>query len=180
MLLDLIRSITALLQFQREAVDSDGGRVVVATEEDFALAREIYEALSNESGGQMTKLTRAEAALVDAIRSTGRSLFTIGDMQTLVDRSYSTIYRMLHNLQSRGNQHTGLPEKCPPLTLYDRTETDDTTGTQKRTRVYVWDYDMDRIWSSGGGCWLTDPDEGSDQGEGPDDDGSGYVCTTVH
>lgn len=68
MLFDLIKTNAVLMQKQRVQQEVDGMICVIATEEDFAAAARLFAALHGESGGQVTKLTRKEAELIDAIR----------------------------------------------------------------------------------------------------------------
>ena len=82
MLLDMIRSIAVMNQFQRERAEtSDGMQVISATVEDFDLAVSLYIELTGESGSQEAKLTKAEHTLVRAIRTSGRSKVTCDMLQ---------------------------------------------------------------------------------------------------
>ncbi|PWR73154.1 hypothetical protein ACKUB1_11690 [Methanospirillum stamsii] len=171
MLLDLIRSVAAFRQYQRRYEDGNGFIEISATKEDFKKAVDIYHLLNGVSGAQMTKLTRSESVLIDAIRNSGKTVFTVKDLQDLVSRAHSTITRMLYGRGPNGTHHTGLLEKCPQLSVYDRSETLE-EGMYKRGKVYTWDFDMDRIWSCGGSCWLDEPDSHEDD-DGPDDNSDG-------
>ncbi|HOJ97786.1 MAG TPA: hypothetical protein PK024_13220, partial [Methanospirillum sp.] len=77
MLLDLVRSIALLHQYQRERVDIGGMIEILAEKQDFEMAREIYLQLNGVRGAQMTKLTSTEQMLVDAIRASGKTEFTV-------------------------------------------------------------------------------------------------------
>ncbi|PWR75449.1 hypothetical protein ACKUB1_09085 [Methanospirillum stamsii] len=173
MLLDLIKSIAALFQFQREKTVISGRDVVFASIDDFHYASQIYLALNSDSGGQMTKLTRNESGLVDAIRDSGKDELSIEEMQQLTGRSYSSIQKMLHGYASHGNQYSGLLEKCPALSFLERTRTYDGGITSRRVRVYAWNPEIYALWSSGGGCWLLGQDDGSDKKDGDGTDGTG-------
>ncbi|MGV8110912.1 hypothetical protein [Methanospirillum sp.] len=127
----------------------------------------------------MTKMTRTEQLLVNAIRSTGKTEFTVKELQKLISRSQSTVSRLLSGNPSR-EDHAGLLEKCPPLSFYDRSEPREDGGYQ-RVRVYSWDYDLDEIWSAGVSCWLDESDKNnSHSGHDDDPDGAMHLCTPMH
>jgi hypothetical protein len=58
MFLDLIKSHTSLFQYQRQKVRKNEVNVVIASEEGFICASQIYQALNSVSEGQSTKLTK--------------------------------------------------------------------------------------------------------------------------
>jgi hypothetical protein len=179
MLLDLVRSIAFMYQFQRKRVDIGGMIEILAEKQDFEMAREIYLLLNGACGAQMTKMTSTEQMLVDAIRASGKTEFTVKQMQKLICRSQSTVSRILSGNPNR-EDHDGLLEKCPPLSFYDRSEPREDGGYQ-RARIYTWDYEMDEIWSAGVSCWLDESAEGtlnSDPGDDPD--GAMHLCTPMH
>jgi len=174
MLLDLIKSIAALHQFQRDRVRVKDMEVIYANTEDFTYACQMYQALNGESGGQMSKLTRSESELLTAIRDSGRFEMSIADMQVITSRSYSTIYKMIHGYNSHGNHYSGLLEKCPALSFLDRTDVTDGGETSRRVRVYTWNPEIYLLWSSGGGCWLDNTKGGKEDGD--DHDGGDGGC----
>lgn len=179
MLLDLVRSIALLFQYQRERVEIGTMIEVQAEIQDFEKAREIYLLLNGDCGGQMTKMTRTEQLLVNAIRSTGKTEFTVKELQKLISRSQSTVSRLLSGNPSR-EDHAGLLEKCPPLSFYDRSEPREDGGYQ-RVRVYSWDYDLDEIWSAGVSCWLDESDKNNSHSDHDDDpDGAMHLCTPMY
>lgn len=154
MLLDLIKSFAIMRQYQRNRYEAEGMPYIEATTEDFRDACKLYQALNGPSGGQISKLTRKESELIDAISSLNRRELKISDLQTVTGWSYSTIQKMIHGYNSRGNTYSGLLEKCPAISFLDRTDITDGGETQRRTRVYAWDFDLYTAWASGGGCWL--------------------------
>jgi flagellar basal body P-ring protein FlgI len=85
MLLDLIKSHAALHQYQRQKVQRSNVDVVIATEEDFDCANQIYQALNSVSGGQSTKLTKSESLLIESIRKAGRGEYTMKELQDLTN-----------------------------------------------------------------------------------------------
>ena len=178
MLLDLVRSIALLHQYQRERVDIGGMIEILAERQDFDMAREIYLLLNGACGAQMTKMTSTEQMLVDAIRASGKTEFTVKELQKLIRRSRSTISRLVAG-NPQLDDHIGLLEKCPPLSYYERSEKMEDGGYQ-RGRIYTWDYEMDEFWSAGVSCWLDETDEGNSvPGPGDDPDGSVHVCRPV-
>ena len=178
MLLDLVRSIALMYQYQRERVDIGGMIEILAEKQDFDMAREIYLQLNGACGAQMTKMTSTEQMLVDAIRASGKTEFTVKELQKLIRRSRSTISRLVAG-NPQLDDHIGLLEKCPPLSYYERSEKMEDGGYQ-RGRIYTWDYEMDEFWSAGVSCWLDETDEGNSvPGPGDDPDGSVHVCRPV-
>jgi len=170
MILDLVRAHAILMQFQREHFDTDGMRQILATEEDFNAAQTLYTALNSTSGGQETKLTRKESSLVDAIRSHGSGEVTIAELQHITDLSNSVIYKILHGSSSHGHEYSGLLEKCPAVSVCDRTLVVDESGTTaayRRAKAYSWDERVYQVWRFEGGCWL-DPDDSDRDGDNPE------------
>ena len=166
MMLDLVKCHAALMQHQRDRTDTGTMVCITATGDDFKQACRLFLALNGKSGGQQSKLTRKESALVDAIRSRGQGEITISELQHLTGWSYSVMYKMLHGSCSHGYQYSGLLEKCPALSVCDRTLVTDEGGmnaAHRRVKAYAWDPYVYEVWRSDGGCWL--------DGHGPDDDG---------
>jgi hypothetical protein len=175
MLLDLVRANALLNQHQREERMEGTTRCIIAKVEDFLRACRLYSQLNSEAGGQESKLTRNEAALLAAIRERGQGEITISEMQRAIMKSNSVIYKMLHGSISRGKSYMGLLEKCPALSVCDRTlVTDDerSGSAHRRAKAYSWDpYIYDR-WVADGYCWLLTGDEDSKPGD--DDGGDSY------
>ena len=177
MLIDIIRAHAILMQFQRQSVDCNGFSCVVATTDDFEVARSLYHALNGESGGQISKLTRNEAEVIRAFTESGMTEVKVSDLQKFTGRSNSAIYKMLGGYKGRNGVHyTGLLEKCPALSFLDRTELSEGGGTSRRARVYVWDKEMYKHWVAGGECWLEDDTDikpgDEDRNDPCDDSGS--------
>ena len=179
MLLDLIKSIAILRQYQREQETISKTTVVYATAQDFKQACQIYQALNGVSGGQASKLTRSEAELVRLIVATGRKEFSMIDLQQLSERSYNSVRKLLHGSSSHQTHYSGLLEKCPAISLLDRTDVTEGGDVSRRQRVYTWDHEQYMAWSSGGGCWLdrndndsTNGDDGGNSGRWRKDGGS--------
>lgn len=168
MLLDLIKTNAVLMQKQREQQEVDGMTCIIATEEDFTAAARLFAALHGESGGQVTKLTRKEAELIDAIRDMHLEEVTIAQMQSATGWSHSVIYKMLHGYTSRGYQYSGLLEKCPAISFHDRTVTtgDEGLSTQRRSKVFTWNPYLYDAWAEGGAVWLSGPTGGDDSDDG--------------
>ncbi len=173
MLLDLIRSHTILRQARREETMEDGVRCIIATDEDFAGAARLYASLNGECGGQMTKLTRRESELLESIQTLGQTEFSVREMQQICGFSYSSINKLLNGYVSKGQNYSGLLEKCPALSFLDRTVSSGADGqtTQRRMRVYTWDETLYAVWEGGGGVWLA-PGSGDDPS--PDDPSDGH------
>ena len=161
MLLDMIRSIAVMNQFQRERAEtSDGMQVIYATEQDFHRAVSLYIELTGESGSQEAKLTKAEDTLIQAIRRSGRSKVTRDMLRGPLARSDDAIRKALHGYPSHGKFYSGLIEKCPALGYFDGTQPDE-EGINRRLRYYTWDEGLYLSWLGGSGIWLASEDEGS-------------------
>ncbi len=174
MLLDLVRAHAVLMQHQRVHVETDDSIQILATEDDFSAAQRLYEALNSTSGSLESKLTRREADLVEAIRTHGSGEVTISDLQHITDWSFSVIYKMLHGSSSRGREYSGLLEKCPAVSVCDRTLVVDESGTtsaHRRSKAYSWDERIYESWCFEGGCWLDKDDHTDDSQDHPDDQG---------
>ena len=172
MLLDLIKTNAALRQHQRQSGEVDGMRYIVATREDFTEAARLFQALNGETGGQVTKLTRKEAELIESIKSLNLQEMTITQLQKATGWSNSTINKLFNGYQSRGQNYTGLLEKCPAISFLDRTVSsgDDGINTQRRAKVFTWDIYLYESWAQGCSVWVEDDDFGSDTTQDAGDD----------
>jgi len=165
MLIDIIRAHAVLMQFQRESREYNGISCVIATEEDFMVASRLYHDLNGESGGQISKLTRNEADVIQAIVRSGMTEVKVADLQKMTGKSNSAIYKMFGGYKGHNGVHyTGLLEKCPALSYLDRSDLTEGGGTTRRARFFVWDKEIYDSWVSGGECWLSD-DNNSTSGD---------------
>lgn len=175
MLLDLIRTNAALNQRQRETKMVDGVSCVVANISDFHQAARLFVALNGENGGQGSKLTKRESALIEKMASLDQAEVTIAQLQRLTNWSNGSVGKLLHGYKSYGKSYTGLLEKCPAISYLDRTVTKGDGGytTLRRSKVYSWDPVLYASWLKGGSVWLADevPDTGSDEKNSPDPEG---------
>ena len=177
MLYDLIKSHAVLHFMQRETkTTKDGMLCVYANEADFSAAQEVFTQLNGTAGGQESKMTKKEADLVVTIQKADRDEFTVQDLQRLTGWSHSVLYKILKGYTSRGRNYSGLLEKCPALSVTDRTVmAEDERGlwVRRRTDAFCWDAELFRQWNCGGSCWLDhDPDGGEGQSGG---DGSAGI-----
>ncbi|HWQ64238.1 MAG TPA: hypothetical protein VN429_07460 [Methanospirillum sp.] len=172
MLLDLIRTNAALCQQQRTIQESDGVSCVIATEEDFNQAARLFVALNGETGGQATKLTRRESALIETIGAADLPEITTEELQQATGWTNSSITKLIHGYRSHGKTYSGILEKCPAISFLDRTVSigDERCTTMRRTRAYRWDSGLYKAWVKGGSVWLASDDPGSDEDQGPDPD----------
>ena len=95
--------------------------------------------------------------LLDAIQQARQDEFTIQDLQRLTGGSYISIYRALKGYDSRGKNYTGLLEKCPALSVTDRSVTiseEQGNSVRRRTDAFLWDRALFREWNCGDACWL--------------------------
>jgi len=176
MLLDLIKSNAALFQFQRKRVNKDGIDVVIASKEDFIFASQIYQALNSVSGGQSTKLTKSESMLIEAIRSVGKTEYTMKEIVDLTGKSYDGVRKLIRG-NGEKNAHNALIGKCPAITYLMRTDMTD-TGNRSQL-VYLWNDKLYEVWSSGGGCWLEEDKDGNGK-DGEDGDGPENTSSQVN
>lgn len=175
MLLDLIKTQAALRQYQRESGEVDGMRYIVATREDFTEAARLFQALNGETGGQITKLTRKEAELIESIKALNLQEMTITQLQKATGWTNSTINKLFHGYQSRGQSYTGLLEKCPAISFLDRTVStgDDGVNTQRRAKVFTWDIYLYESWAQGCSVWVEGDNFNSDNSPDAGDDPGG-------
>jgi hypothetical protein len=168
MLFDLIKCHALLNRFQREAYD--GG--IRADRSDFAAAARIYADINGEAGGQETKLTKNEAAALETVATMGWEQFTVKTLQDALGLSYHQTYRILHGYVSRGTTYSGLLEKCPAVSYFDTTVTEDCEGYAVRRREHLFSFDMEmyRRWARGAAVWIDQSgDTDRDDGSGPED-----------
>jgi len=175
MLFDLIKCRARLFFLQR---DRDGGGAVIAREEDFAAAANLYGALNGEAGGQETKLTKNEAAALATVGSMGVEVFTVRELQNALGLSYYQTRRLLHGYNNSRAAYAGLLEKCPAISLYDATVTEGGeygVTVRRREQYFTFNPEVYRAWSNRASVWLDD-----DPGDG---DGDPHGCTfapTLH
>lgn len=174
MLLDLIRTNAALHQQQRETITSGETVCVVATIEDFNEAARLFYVLNGDTGGQITKLTRRESALIDTIATFVQPEITTKDLQEATGLASSSVSKLLHGYRSHGKAYSGILEKCPAVSYLDRTVSigDDGYTVLRRSRVYLWDEALYKDWMKGGAVWIVDDDSDSNNEDPGDDPGS--------
>ena len=161
MLFDLIKCRARLFALQRDR-DDDGA--VIARKEDFKAAADLYAALNGDAGGQETKLTKNEAAALATAARMKVEVFTIRDLQAAMGLPYQKTRRLLHGYVSRGIPYSGLLAKCPAVSLYDATVTEDGdygTTIRRREQFFTFDIEVYRTWSNSASVWLDDDDSNS-------------------
>ena len=172
MLLDLIKAHALLRWIQREqAAADDGSPCIIATRDDFQDSVRLYDQLNGTAGGQETKLTKVEAAILEAISRAQWPEFTVQQMQSVTGRSSSSIRKILHGYMSKGYIYSGLLEKCPAISYTDRTVvTNDEEGlsVRRRATAYQFSPDLYRQWTRGGSCWLEPGDDHDNNNENHD------------
>ena len=165
MFFDMIKSVAALRFLQRDRRDlSDGMIRVYATEADFQTAAEIFAALHGEAGSQGEKLTKREADVLNIIVKAGLAEFTILKIQSLTTLSYHQVYKMMNGYISRGANYSGLLEKCPAISMVEKTistRDDNGEGTiRRRTASFTFDNQVYHHWRTGGVVWLAESEDG--------------------
>jgi len=181
MLLDLIRTNAALCQQQREKNIVNGICCVIASEKDFFEAARLYVGLNGEKGGQAHKLTKRESSLLKIIASMSRSEVTVSELQHATGWTNSTTNKLLHGYRSYGKSYSGLLEKCPAISVLDRTESRGDGGctTHRRSKAYLWDSVLYEAWMKGGSIWIAGDGSGNDQtppGSGDGDEDHADIC----
>ncbi len=163
MLLDLIKANTVLRCMQREQTTCGRIPCLTATCEDFREAARLYILLNGVAGGQETKLTWRESALITIISKNNQDEFTIPQLQKQTGWSSSCVHRLIHGYDSRGTTYSGLLEKCPAISFCDRTVVTEGeeggSSMRRRTNAYTFDQELFRSWSRGGAVWLDDDDD---------------------
>jgi len=176
MLFDLIKCHARLFYLQRDR-DEDGA--VVAREEDFWAAADLYSALSGAAGGQETKLTKNEAAALATVVKMGVEVFTVRGLQSALGLSYHQTYRLLHGYTNNRATYTGILDKCPAVSYIDATVAGEMVevGETVRRREHYFSFDLEayRAWSAQAAVWLDDDEpDGPGGSNGP---GGPDVCT---
>ncbi len=134
---------------------------MITRPEDFAAAANLYGALSGTAGGQETKLTKNEAAALETVARMGVEIFTVRQLQSALGLSYHKTRRILHGYTSRGTPYSGLLEKCPAVSLYDATVTEDGGSgvtVRRREQYFTFDNEVYRAWNGGASVWPDDDD----------------------
>ena len=169
MLFDLIKCRARLFYLQR---DRDGDGAVLAREEDFVAAANLYAALSGTAGGQETKLTKNEAAALETVARMGVEVFTVRQLQGALGLSYHQTRRLLHGYNNSRAAYAGLLEKCPAISLYDATVSEGGeygVTIRRREQYFTFDAEVYRAWTGAATVWLDDDPEDGDDGP--------HVCT---
>lgn len=179
MLLDMIRSVAATFQFQRERTELDGGGYRIdATVKDFEIARELFAALDNVSGSQSNKLTKEEFLLLEVFVQVGYKEMTIREMQDIIKRPVSAIYKMLHGYWSRDRLYSGILAKCPALSFCRQSVSYD--GISRRANVYELNRSVYESWITGAGCWLECDGVSDEPGLSGGDDSSSLLQDSAY
>jgi len=120
---------------------------------------------SGMTGGQETKLTKNEAAALATVAQMGVEVFTVRQLRSALGLSYQKTRRLLNGYSSRGTPYSGLLEKCPAISLYEATVTEDGgcgVTARRREQYFTLDMEVYRAWSGGASVWLDeDPDADS-------------------
>ncbi len=181
MFFDIVRAHALLFSLQRERHTAEGDNesvYIFANLEDYEAAVRMYGLLNSDVGGQETKLTRREAELLTKIYEKGCTEFTIREMQTVTEFSHNAIFKLLHGYVSRDQNYSGLLDKCPAISVADRTDVmDEEIGRSVRRRVNAYQFNRDLYlrWKQGCAVWLRDeqvhqdpsPGCGSAEGNSP-------------
>ena len=148
MLLDLIKAHALLRCMQREQTEADDGSpCIIANRHDFQAAVRLYDQLNGTAGGQETKLTKVEAALLDVIARAEWPEFTVQQLQSVTGRSSSSIRKILHGYMSKEYFTVG-SGKVPAISYTDRTVvTNDEEGLSVRRRTTAYQFSPDLIAS---------------------------------
>jgi hypothetical protein len=135
MFLDTIRAFAAIRHFQRER-DAQGR--VIATLDDYEATRQLWQSIAK---GQVSKLTKKEMALIQAIKD----LDGEADNDSLQKKLGISRTAVLHLLNGRDGK-AGLLSKVPELKSKDMTFTEKTTDGSEGERKNIYslptDYDI--------------------------------------
>ena len=89
----------------------------------------------------------------------GVEVFTVRGLQSALGLSYQKTRRILQGYVSRGTTYSGLLEKCPAISLYDASVTEDGGAgitVRRREQFFTFDNEVYRAWSGGTFVWLDD------------------------
>jgi hypothetical protein len=83
---------------------------------------------------------------------------TVPELQKITGWASSSLYKLLNGYNSRGNTYSGLLEKCPAISVYERSVTtgEDGRTIHRKTKVYAWDSSLYAAWVKGGAVSLRD------------------------
>lgn len=128
MFLDTIRGFAAFRHMQRERGPNGS---VIATVEDYEDAKKLWSTIKEN---QVSKLTRAELALLDALKRIGGEA-DVNKLQKEISKSRSTILTTLNGRDGR----SGLLSKVPQLKRQDITEGESSDGRflSKSKKIYT-------------------------------------------
>ena len=159
-LLDLVRARALVFRLQRRLVPQDDREpAVVATEEDFACARDLFTALHTTSGSLGAKFDRNEAQVLAEAARLGVEQFTVRDVQEWTGWQYQKARRVLIGYTRKGTRYPGLLDRSPALSLVDQTVSEsDREGRSVRKRALVFTFDLAvyRGARHTGEVWLED------------------------
>ncbi|WFN33867.1 hypothetical protein L1S32_08425 [Methanogenium sp. S4BF] len=163
MLFDLIKCHTLMHFLQRE---TDGDGTLIATEEDFRYAEQLYGLINGSVGGQETKLTKNEAAALSSIAAMDLEVFTIRTLQDALGFSYKQAYRLLHGYTNTKATYAGILDKCPAISLISASVAEDLYGIDIRRHKHFFSFDpvMYQTWAARSDVWLK-PDDGDDSAD---------------
>ena len=123
-------------------------------------------------GGRTVAECLAMSLASQSVESMGVEIFAVRQLQSALGLSYYQTRRLLNGYVSRGTLYSGLLEKCPAISLYDATVTEDGeygVTIRRREQYFTFDAEVYRAWSNRASVWLDDdPDDG---------DGNPHGCT---
>jgi len=175
MLFDLIKCHALLFIHQRKR-DEKGS--LVATQDDFTYARQLFLSITSEAGGQETKQTRNESAALETIAKMSVEYFTIKQLQDALGLSYHQTYRLLHGYSNSRASYTGILDKCPAISFIDATVAEELYGVslKRREHYFSFDFELYRSWSAKAQIWL-DEEENTRNELGHDNNGDDSEST---
>ena len=108
-------------------------------------------------GGRTVAECLAMSLASQSVESMGVEIFAVRQLQSALGLSYYQTRRLLNGYVSRGTLYSGLLEKCPAISLYDATVTENNeygVTVRRREQYFTFDHEVYRAWGGGASVWL--------------------------
>lgn len=134
--IDIIRSFAALKQYQRET-DEDG--VLLANEDDFKRAKDLWGKISKEQSAQLNKNEMAALQVFLEKSKDGKVEISRPDLQRLLKFTSGKLARVMDGRRQPDGTYTGgLCNKIPELTKEDILSSEESEVRKKKIVVYAY------------------------------------------
>lgn len=130
---DVLKSYALANRYQREIMEENGKKTIIASIDDFEKAVKVY---CEKAANKTTNLTDIELKIIRYIESrmrikdTDRVGAEITDIQKHINRSRTYTQKLLRGVKGQG----GLLNKVPALTYEEETRIDELSAAERRSR----------------------------------------------